>query len=127
MSVKFPYQKSSLGFFPVIEITLFSGKKKTPVKVLVDSGATISIFSAKVAEVLGIKIQNDKKVYLGGVGGRILGYVHKLQIELGGKKFICPIVFSEEYKVSFNLLGRQGIFDKFVICFDDKKKKLTVS
>lgn len=127
MSVKFPYQKSSLGFFPVIEITLFSGKKKTPIKVLVDSGATISIFSAKVAEVLGIKIQNDKKVYLGGVGGRILGYVHKLQIELGGKKFICPIVFSEEYKVSFNLLGRQGIFDKFVICFDDKKKKLTVS
>jgi len=33
-------------------------------------------------------------------------------------------LFSDEFMVKFNLLGRAGIFDRFRVCFDDPEKKL---
>jgi len=61
---------------------------------------------------------------LGGVGGRIKGYIHKLDVEIAGKKFLCPVVFSREYMVPFNLLGREAVFNQFKIIFEEKKNLL---
>jgi hypothetical protein len=36
---------------------------------------------------------------LGGVGGRIIGYIHRLKTEIAGKKFLCPVVFSRASKL----------------------------
>ena len=91
---------------------------------LIDSGATVSIFKAEVAETLGISIENGKEIWLGGVGGHIKGYLHQVKIEAAGEKFVCPVVFSREYFVSFNLLGRQEFFKKFKIVFEEKKNRL---
>lgn len=93
---------------------------------MIDSGATVSIFREDVAEQLGITIERGKETFLGGVGGRIKGYLHKLDVEISGKKFSCPIVFSREYLVSFNLLGREAVFKKFKIIFEEKKNLLTL-
>lgn len=121
----FPYQKSVGGvYFPLIEFFTSFQKKVVRISALIDSGATISIFKNEVAEQLGIKIETGKEIYLGGVGGHIKGYVHKLEVETGGKKFPCPIVFSREYLVSFNLLGRQAFFKRFRITFEEKKNLL---
>jgi hypothetical protein len=60
------------------------------------------------------------------VGGRIKGYIHKLKIEIAGKKFLCPVVFSHEYTVSFNLLGREAVFKQFRIIFEEKKNLLVI-
>jgi len=120
----FSYQKDAKGnSFPIIPITLELGGKKD-FWALIDSGATVSIFKAEVAETLGISIENGKEIWLGGVGGHIKGYLHELKIEVAGKKFVCPIVFSREYLVSFNLLGREAVFEKFKIIFEEKKKIL---
>lgn len=110
--------------YPVIPTNLFSGKKKIKIDALIDSGATISVFKDEVAEQLAIVIENGQETYLGGVGGRIKGYIHKLKIEIAGKKFACPVVFSHEYTVSFNLLGREMFFKQFRIVFEEKKKLL---
>ena len=91
---------------------------------LIDSGATVSIFKAEVAETLGISIENGKEIWLGGVGGHIKGYLHQVKIEAAGEKFVCPVVFSREYFVSFNLLGRQEFFKRFKIVFEEKKNLL---
>lgn len=121
----FPYRIDASGNkFPVVSLTLrFAGRRKE-FFALVDSGATISIFRSEVAEVLGINIEKGKETYLGGIGGRIKGYIHKLDIEIAGKKFPCPIVFSHEYLVSFNLLGRQEFFKRFKIIFEEGKRLL---
>lgn len=117
----FPYKKDAGGNdFPVIPITLELQKKKD-FFALIDSGATVSIFKAEVAEALGINIEEGKEIYLGGVGGHIKGYLHKIKVEIAGKKFLCPMVFSREYLVSFNLLGRQEFFKNFRIIFEEKK------
>lgn len=93
---------------------------------MIDSGATVSVFKEDLAEQLDIVIESGKETYLGGVGGRIKGYIHKLEVEVAGKKFLCPIVFSHEYTVSFNLLGRESFFRQFKIVFEEKKNLLTL-
>jgi hypothetical protein len=121
----FPYQKNAVGgLFPVIDLLIYHKKFITRIFTLVDSGATISIFREDIAEQLGLVIEDGKETFLGGVGGRIKGYVHKLEIEVAGKRFPCPVVFSREYTVSFNLLGREAFFEQFRIIFEEKKNYL---
>lgn len=121
----FPYQKNSSGkFFPVIDIFVSKNDRVARIFTLVDSGATISIFKEEVAEQLNITIEDGKEIFLGGVGGRIRGYTHTLEIEVDGKIFSCPVVFSREYLVSFNLIGREGFFTHFKITFEEKKNLL---
>lgn len=123
----FPYRKDAKGnIFPIIPLSVESAGKKREFLALIDSGATISVFQAEVANSLGIDITHGKEIYLGGVGGRIKGYIHELIIEIANRKFSCPIVFSHEYLVSFNLLGREEFFKKFRIIFEEKKNLLAL-
>ncbi|MEK9143647.1 MAG: retropepsin-like aspartic protease [Patescibacteria group bacterium] len=123
----FPYQKNSDGdFFPVIDFFVSKNDRTARIFALVDSGATVSIFREDVAEQLGVTIENGKETYLGGVGGRIKGYIHTLDVEIAGKRFLCPVVFSREYLVSFNLLGREAFFRQFKIVFKEKKNLLAL-
>lgn len=126
MSV-FPYQKNSTGnSFPVVDLFVSKKNRTARIFALVDSGATISIFGEDVAEQLRVTVEKGKEIYLGGVGGRIKGYVHKLEVETAGKKFFCPIAFSREYTVSFNLLGREAFFKQFRIIFEEKQNTLAL-
>ena len=122
--MEFLYQKSGDNYYPVIKLAIISGNEKVILEALVDSGANISVFGEEVAQLLGIEIEKGQKIYLGGVGGRIMGYIHKLKVEAAGKLFNCKMVFSREYKVSFNLIGREDFFKKFIISFDEKNKKV---
>lgn len=121
----FPYGSDPRGnVFPIVPLALAYAGKKKEFYALIDSGATISVFRAEVAESLGLIIEKGKETYLGGVGGRIKGYIHTLDVEIAGKKFHCPVVFSREYLVSFNLLGREAFFPRFRIIFEEKKKQV---
>ena len=125
--MNFPYQKSSSGdYFPVISLLVSHKDRMVRIHTLIDSGATVSIFKQDVAEQLNIPIESGKEIFLGGVGGRIKGYIHTLEVEIAGRKFLCPIVFSREYTVSFNLLGREAFFKQFRIIFEEKKNLLTL-
>lgn len=117
----FPYYFNGSDYYPVIPVVFVVGKKRIRAQALIDSGATISVFGEETAEILGVEIEKGKKTILGGVGGRIVGYIHKLRLRIAGKSFLCPIVFSREYLVSFNLLGRQEFFKRFKIVFEEKK------
>lgn len=122
----FPYRRDNQGkYYPIVgEIKLGYKQKVVEALALVDSGATISIFKAEIADLLGIDIESGKETYLGGVGGRIKGYIHNVELEVAGKKFECPMVFSREYTVSFSLLGRQGFFEEFDILFEERKGRV---
>lgn len=118
----FPYREDARGLlFPIVPLRFHIGKKTIDSGALIDSGATVSIFKEDVAFSLGLEIEKGEGIWLGGVGGRIKGYIHKLEVEIAGKKFSCPVVFSHEYTVSFNLLGREAFFGQFRIIFEEKK------
>lgn len=122
----FPYLKKKNQLFPIIKTKLKGPKEKILIEALLDSGASFSVFKTEVADYLGIPIEKGKPLYLTGIGGRILGYLHKIPIEVWNKKFICKIVFSKEFTVSFNILGRDNFFLPFLITFDEKAKKVTL-
>ena len=95
MRSEFPYLEKDGQHFPVVRVMLRSGRKKITVNALVDSGASFSVFRPEIAEYLGIAVERGKQVYLTGIGGRILGYLHHVPLSVGGKAFRCKIVFSK--------------------------------
>lgn len=124
----FPYRSDPHGnIFPIIPLAITFADMTQEFYALIDSGATVSVFRMEVADELGIEIEKGKKIYLGGVGGRIKGYIHTLDVEIAGKKFRCPVVFSGEYLVSFNLLGREAFFPRFRIIFEEKKNQVQLN
>jgi len=124
MSNSFSYLKKDNQYFPILEVNL---KRKLKVKALVDSGATLSVFRPEIADYLEIPIFKGKQVYLTGIGGRILGYIHRIDLSVDGKEFFkCKIVFSKEFTVSFNILGRDNFFIPFLITFNEKIRKVVL-
>lgn len=126
MKQEFSYLKKGEQSFPVIDVELKGKNKTLIVKALVDSGATFSIFRPEIANYLEVEIEKGKSIYLEGIGGRILGYMHTLPLRIGEKSFTCKIVFSHEFTVSFNILGRNNFFLPFIISFAEKAQKVTV-
>lgn len=124
----FPYQLFKGNFYPLINLFIHNkgGLAKRKILALIDSGASMSIFQPDMAEKLGIKIESGKPISLQGIGGEIKGYVHTLTLEISQKTINCPIVFSRQYKVSINLLGRESFFHAFQITFNESKKQLSL-
>ena len=124
MKLEFPYFTKDGQRFPIIEIGLRHHTNTITLNALIDSGASLSVFRPEVGTYLGINIEQGKKIYLSGIGGRILGYVHTLALTVGSVSFSCKVVFSPEFTVSFNLLGRDNFFKPFIISFLETQKKL---
>lgn len=125
MSKIYKYQSDVRGNYnPLIPIRLKHSKIQNNYLALIDSGATISIFKTDVAEFLGIDIEKGNEIELRGAGGWFKGYVHNLSAEIGGRKFRCEVVFSRDYQVSLNIIGRRNFFEKFKITFDEKNKSV---
>jgi len=110
--------------YPIIPVELRYRGRGLLTEGLVDSGANLSVFSADIADYLGLPLTRGKALILQGVGGRILGYQHTLKLKVGTAEFRLPICFSAELVTSFNLLGREGFFQKFRVTFDEGKKRL---
>lgn len=124
-AIIFKYQFDIHGrSFPLIPISIRYGKNKMDYFALIDSGATISIFKTDIASKLGINIEKGKEISMRSVTGWIMGYVHNLDIKVGGKLIKCDIVFSNDYQASINILGRSCFFEKFKITFDEKNKSV---
>lgn len=125
MELKFSYRKQRGVYYPIIEIKAKTFKNEIGVKALVDSGASFSVFRPEIANYLGIKIEQGKPIYLTGIGGRILGYLHEIDVSVNREDFFkCKIVFSKEYTVSLNILGRDNFFLPFLITFAERKKQV---
>jgi len=126
MEIEFKYSKRGDKYYPTAKIVCLGPKRKRSFVALVDSGASFSVFRAEVADYLGVPIEKGKPVYLTGIGGRILGYLHKLPVEIEDKRFSCKIIFSKEYTVSLNILGRDNFFLPFLITFNEKQRKINL-
>jgi len=116
--IRFNYKLVNGTFQPVITLGVLLKNVWRRVDFYVDSGANYSVVSSKVAEEFEFNYLSGDRVNLQvGDGGLIPVYLHDLEIQLGRERFTCPIGFSHRLGVSFNVLGKQGIFDKFKICF----------
>lgn len=113
---------------PIITLGIRYGEKWYPVGAYVDSGATFSVFTAQVADRLGLAYRSGRRMYVQvGDGSFIPIYLHDLEVQVGKHRLVVPLGFSDRLGVRFNLLGRMGIFGYFKVCFDERDLVVTFS
>lgn len=111
---------------PIITLAIRYGERWHPVGAYVDSGATYSVFTAQVADRLGLAYRSGRRMYVQvGDGSFIPVYLHDLEIQVGKYRLTAPLGFSDRLGVRFNLLGRTGVFDYFKVCFDERHFAVT--
>jgi len=94
--------------------------------VYVDSGASLSILHTYEARRLGVSLRGCRKFYIVVAGDRrIPVFVKNLKMRLGRRVVTVEVGFCSALGGAFNLLGRKGVFDKFRVCFDDKKEMVS--
>jgi hypothetical protein len=94
-----------------------------PVDVYVDSGAAYTLLHARVAEGVGFDFRAGQLSYLQvGDGSSIPADVHSVELQIGRERITAPVGFSARPGVPFNLLGREGVFSRFAICFHERNE-----
>lgn len=108
---------------------LLSCKEKFETIALLDSGADISAIPSAVAEILGLELKG-KITPAYGIGGKVDSITTRMSItiEKGHEHYTFQIpvkVILGDYDFPI-LLGRAGLFDKFVISFDQSQEKVSL-
>lgn len=120
--MKFDYTKIGEAYFPLVDVELIYKKNSVITKGYINSGASHSIFKSGLAEILKLDFKKGKRMYPADIGGHICAYLNEIKIKVGDIKFDAKILFSDEFVVRFNLLGRLGLFEQFKVCFDERNK-----
>ena len=124
--MKFPYQLFRDSYYPIIPVTIINNNKRVNTSAIVDSGASISIFSSSIGRVIGLNIETGEKRIFQGASAKLAGYIHKINVIIAGKEIECKVAFSDELSTSFNLIGRETVFDRFIITFNEKSRELSI-
>lgn len=131
--MKFPYfklpnpdpRKKSLSV-PWITVSIRARDAEKKFLILVDSGADNCILDRDVADFLGINIYDGDYIKTGGIGESAdIYYFEDIYINVGGEEIKTSCGFKDGYLMDgliAGVLGRQGFFDYFKVCIDEKRK-----
>ena len=125
-SHRFDYSVFRDAKAPVIPVEVWGGGRWHNLWVYVDSGASFTVFHTYEAKRLGVRLSKCRKFFIVAAGDRrIPVYVTKLKMKIGSSSFRAEIGFCSALGGTFNLLGRQDVFDNFRVCFDDRNEMVT--
>ena len=120
--MKFDYQYLEGKFLPLVPIKLKKVNEWLVLRGFVDTGASFCLFPADILELLGKNLEDgEKREMVVGDGNSLEVYLHKLLISIAGKEFETPVGFSKGLNIHLFIIGRENIFDKFVVCFHEKE------
>ena len=124
--MKFPYRKYDVFYKPVLPVIFKVEEASIQYPALIDTGSDISIIHAEIAESLGLRLNNGQKYFFGGIGGRGEGFIHHVDMVIGGITFLnIPVVFTDDIVLfGFGILGHEGLFDRMKLVFEFHKKEL---
>lgn len=107
--IRFPFQRIGGVLQPVIPIGIKLGFAWQRVDVYIDSGATFTVLKARIAERYNFDYRQGNPVNIQVGDGRLIRiYLHNLDIQIGSERFTCPIGFSDNLGVPFNVLGKRA-------------------
>ena len=132
---KYPYQNDPARHKvprPILPIKLGykkTGKTTIPIRALVDSGADVCMCAQEVATWLGVEFDGTEKQFsIVTANGSASQAIRKnITLITQEKQYQCPFFFVEGINpMSIPLLGQQGFFDHFKICFNFQDKVFEV-
>jgi len=113
-SVILHYQLLYRRWLPIIPVVLNWRGVSVRSEGYLDSGAFYSIFKISIAAELGLDISRAKeRMFVVADGSFIPAKLIKLPIEIGGRRKIAEVAFSDRLNIGFNLLGRRDVFEGF--------------
>lgn len=126
--MKFPYRKYEIFYKPVVPVIFKIKGKSFPYQALIDTGSDISIVHTEIARQLGLELEKGQKYHFGGIGGEGEGFIHQIDMEIGGTTFRnIPVVFSDSIAAfGFGILGHEGLFDQIKLVFELSKKQFEI-
>ena len=90
---------------------------------LVDSGSDYSFLHGKIGEALGLEVKTGREIPIGGItGNKMIAYFHEISFTIGGWEFREDFGFSYELGTDLGILGRDILFEKYRVVFDQRKK-----
>lgn len=93
----------------------------------VDTGSTNCIFTRKIGERLGLKIEDGLPKWIGTATGKFLTYEHDVTLSVLGFDFDILACFAEDEQFEKNILGRYGFLMQVKIGLVDYEGKLYLS
>lgn len=108
--------------YPYAPVYFFTSFGKKRVSLLVDSGADLTTLSDDYIDLLGVLRKNLIKTECNGVGGMVFAWEAEIKIEFCGLQMKIPVQFIKNDHDTPLILGKLGIWDKFNVLFNNKKK-----
>ena len=92
---------------------------------LVDSGAEFCCFHGEIGERLGLRVKEGREMKIRGITGEeATAYFHKIKMKIRNREYQIAVCFSYELGTPFGILGREGFFSLFKVCFNHLKKEV---
>ena len=93
---------------------------------LIDSGASFTVLPRSQAEVLGVDLSGARKMTARGIeGSGVSAQLAEITLRIGDVDLAVPCLFSSNENTPY-LLGRMGLFSRFNITFDNRRKKIVL-
>jgi hypothetical protein len=119
---EFPYVKFHGRSYPLIPISINNKKNIVNTFALIDSGASFSVFRPDIATALHLPLKSSRSMKMGTPLGGLDIAISAVEMKVGDTKFKTRIGFSKNFTASFNILGREGFFRHFSVCFNEAMK-----
>jgi len=107
---------------PLIKLAFYSERFQEWLnvkKVLVDTGADLSVIPLPLGQVLFSEIESGQPMQLGGILSSDLminAFIHNVQAKIGDHIFEMPLAVSSSKTIP-PILGRQQALDRFIVSF----------
>ena len=116
---EFPYLRFHGRYYPLIPITLRRGPHSINTLALLDSGASISVFRPEISRALRLPLKPARSAHLGTPTGGVQIGLSDVEISVRGSRVRTRVGFSQKHAAAFNILGREGFFNRFSVCFNE--------
>lgn len=131
---RYPYLPLPTGsgiiYKPIIPVRFSNeeANRRTPrIKAIVDSGADVCFCSKNIGLWLGVKLTSKPERFLAVNNQPFQAFAGKVTMTVWQTTYDCPFYFSdllpEEFPV---ILGQNGFFDRFHVCFDLKNLEIEI-
>lgn len=104
-----PYRAIGNGLLPAFFVSLIGPAGQEDALVILDTGAEYSVFNGSRAEALGLVLMEGRQQALSSLGGQLTGYIHQVELEIEGSRFLAEVVFTLN-PIPRELLGRHSLF-----------------
>jgi len=101
------------NLLPICHVRLHGRVRTVLVDAVVDSGAVCSFFPRSAADDAGIALDDAKPYHVIFGGSEAIGKLARVYINIGERRIEADIVFVDELRLGYALLGRRTIFPRF--------------